>query len=475
MVTGLFEFKNGTPISNALCSFIIRNSTGPQQSKAGLTNISGMATVYFGFGSNYSDGIYELYSTVILGSTLNNTANTTFSIQRYIRPIIGIPTFIPATPGYNQTCLVNVSIEVSPAFGFVDTAQLWYLHPSLGWQSIIMTNSTYNIITGIGYYNATISAFDYNIDIASYIWVNDSLGNIGINNNSGVYYNYTIDDYWAPSIYDPTWTSPVAYLDQVNVTVRLIDDPLAVNNASGIDIVSLYYFNGVDWNNIQMTQMNGTIFDGFYTVLIPALPYGTSGLFYIWANDSANNPSLNNNSGLGFSYLIEDYVLPTITEVVINNIPITYNATANITCRVQEDLNGSGVDTVILIYNDGNQWLNISMNPIGGGNQFDDYYNAFIPEFRFNFTVQFYIWANDSVNNPAIDDNSTNYYSYYIYDFYDPNIQNPIKNDSIVEYTESVNINVQVTEPTLPTNSIRNIRNVCGIISIVDIANKSYH
>ncbi|MBD3226849.1 MAG: hypothetical protein GF329_01570, partial [Candidatus Lokiarchaeota archaeon] len=446
-VTAYFEFKNGTPIDNALCSFSIRNQSGELQAKADDTNASGIATVTFGFGQNYADGVYELWSTAV-NSTLkvNNTANTTFLIQRYIRPIIGEPTYIPNIPAYNQTCQVNVSIEVSPAFGYVDTAILWYLHPSLGWQSISMTNTTYNSITGIGHYNATIPAFDYNEIVASYIWANDTRGKIEINNNSGLYYNYTITDHWGPTVETPVWTSPVSYIDLTNVTVRIYDDPSAINNASGIDVVLLYYFDGLSWNQIQMNQINGTSFDAFYNVSIPALSFGTSAMFYIFANDSANNQIVNNNSGSNFTYLIEDYWGPSISEITLNNPPIIYNMTASITCRVQEPSGASGVDFVILSYNDGS-WNNITMDLLSGNNS-DGIYNASIPSLPYNTNVQYYIWTNDSSSNPSFDDNSGLYYSYLVEDHWGPSISEITLNDPLITYNITANITCRVQEPT---------------------------
>ena len=107
-----------------------------------------------------------------------------------------------------ESCVVNSSIWVETDEGFVDTAILYWLHPSLGWQSVSMTNTTYDPSTGIGYYNASIPAFAYGIEIATYIWANDTAGAIGINNNSGSYHNYTVTDYWGPTIEDPAWTPP---------------------------------------------------------------------------------------------------------------------------------------------------------------------------------------------------------------------------------------------------------------------------
>ncbi|NVM52338.1 MAG: hypothetical protein HWN66_01460 [Candidatus Helarchaeota archaeon] len=451
MVTGTFKFKNGTSIENGICSFFIRNGSGPLQNWGNLTDANGIAKVYFGFNDSYADADYELYGTATFGPVYNNTVYTTFTIQRYSYPLSDDPIFTPSPPGYNQTCLVNTSIWVSTDVGFVDTAILYYLDPSLGWQSTVMTNTTYDALTGDAYYNATIPAYDYGTEIACYIWANDTLGAIGINNNSGLFHNYTVTDYWGPIIYDPSWVTPNTYTNTVNITVRLTEDPAG----AGIATVLFYYHDGSTWNVLTMNQLNGTPFDAYYRGIIPEVSYGVDVLFYIWANDTANNPSINDNSGANFSYFVDDFWGPTIYSPAVTNAPIAYNMTANVICRVVEPTvpaNAAGVDIVILSYDNGTHWNNLTMSRYFG-NVYDGNYSALIPELAYGTLVRYWVWVNDSANNPSFDDNSGSYYSYVVDDLWAPIIGTPGQNDTVIEYTEAVNITVQIIEPLIPASA----------------------
>jgi len=444
-IVGTFMFKNGTIIPNALCNFIVRNASGPLQNKAAFTNSSGMANITFGFGDFYTDGIYEISSSASSSPYFNN-ATAPFTIQRYIRPEIENPTFTPTPPGYNQSCIVNASILVAPEAGFVDTAILYWLHPSLGWRNVLMTNTSYDPLTGIGYYNASIPTFAYGIEIATYIWANDTGGAIGINNNSNSYHNYTITDYWGPTIENPVYTSPpITYNMTVPITVHIIEDV----NASGTDTPLLYYFDGITWQVLTMGQINGTAFNGYFSAQIPETAYGITVQFYIWCNDTAGNPSINNNAGANYSYTITDLWAPSIGNPSQNDTVIEYTESVNITVQVMEPtvpINASGVQTVILSYWNSLTWTNITMNQVNG-TIYSAFYSAVIPNYTYGTTIAYMIFARDVAGNEGLNNNANNYFNYTIVDITDPTIYDPIENDTIIEYFEDINITVQITEP----------------------------
>jgi hypothetical protein len=243
---------------------------------------------------------------------------------------------------------------------------------------------------------------------------------------------------------------PITYNKTANVTCRVEEQP----SAAGVSKVILSYHNGVSWNNVTMVRYSGDAYDGYYRALIPAIAYGITVQYWIWCNDSANNIRFDNNLTFYYRYRVNDFWGPSISGLSINT-PITYNKTAIIQCLVQEPTvpqNAAGTQTTLLIYRTGVSWINITMNRFMG-DPYNGQYQAFISPLPYGTTVQYWIWCNDTAGNPSWGNNGGSYYSYFVTDLWGPSIGTPTQNDTIVEYTDAVNISVQIMEPTLPANA----------------------
>lgn len=449
-VDAYYGFTNGTPIANALCTFLFRNASKILGSKSDFTDVTGVATQSFGT-IGYAEGWYEMYVTALKGN-YTKVANRTFFITAYDGPIILDPTLTPDPPAYNESSLVNVSIGVAPGYANITGAKLSFYNGT-GWYNLTMTNSTPIDWRGFAYYDASIPPHNYNLQISYKIWSIDSLGNQSWNDNGGQLFNYTVGDRWGPTVDDPTWTTPITYNTTVNVTVRIREDPLSPTVPSSIFNASLFYQFGAIPVEILMSQLNGTLRDGYWTGLIPTLSYGTNVDFWIQSFDSAGNPTVNNNGGANFSYTVDDFWGPTISNILLNNAPIAYNMTANITCRVQEPTVpalASGIDEVILGYHDGLGWNNISMTWTGG-TPYDSNYQAFIPEIQYGTTVLYYIWCNDTAGNPTLDNNSGSAYPYFVNDFTPPNISSVVVANAPIAYPMPTNVTCLIQELSVPT------------------------
>ncbi|MHA1264619.1 MAG: hypothetical protein ACTSRS_05210 [Candidatus Helarchaeota archaeon] len=443
-VDAYFGFSNGTPITNAICAFALRNASGPLQNKADFTDGTGIATQNFGT-TGYGEGWYEMYVTATKGN-YSQVVNQTFFITAYDGPIIKSPILTPNPPAYNQSALVNVSIGVPPHYASITGALLSYYNGT-GWYNVTMTNITIPDGNGYAYWTGTIPPHSWNLQISYKIWAIDSLGNQSWNDNSGQLFNYTVTDLGAPIISIPTWTTPVSYNTTVNVIVHITEDPTSPTLSSGVHTVILYYQTGSSPSAVFMGPYNGSIWDGYWTANIPPHSYASNVSFWIFANDSAGNSI----SGAINNYVVGDFWGPTITNVLIDNVPIAFNMTANVTCRIQEPTTASGVQSTFLYYRvEGGGWNSVVMTRYSG-DQFDGLYTGLIPTYQYGFLIEYYIWANDIAGNPSINDNESNYYSYVVDDFTPPVISEIWIANIPITYNDSANITCRIQELSIPT------------------------
>ncbi|TFG31282.1 hypothetical protein EU527_12885 [Candidatus Thorarchaeota archaeon] len=94
-------------------------------------------------------------------------------------------------------------------------------------------------------------------------------------------------------------TNPM-YYESVLVNIEATD----ITGVSG----SLWYYNGVSWNAVSLTSMGG-----HFEALIPPIPYGTDVLYYFNLTDPVGNWAIYDNSGLYYSYVIDDDIDPIVT------------------------------------------------------------------------------------------------------------------------------------------------------------------
>jgi len=112
--------------------------------------------------------------------------------------------------------------------------------------------------------------------------------------------SYRVGDPYPPTILyvDHSPQSP-NYNQSVSVFAEVTEPP----NASGVELVTLSYWNGSDWTNVTMTLENT-----FYTATIPALPYGTTVQYKVLARDYAGNWATSDV----YSYNVTDEYLPIV-------------------------------------------------------------------------------------------------------------------------------------------------------------------
>jgi len=437
-----FRFYNGIPVVNALCGFILRNSTGPLQSKAAFTNSSGIAIQSFGT-TNYKEGYYEMYVT---GSKDNYTsiANQTFFISAYNGPIIKKPKLTPDPPAYNQVPTVNVSIGVSPIYATITNAILSYYNGT-GWFNQTMTNYTNPNAQGFAYYRASIPPHAWNTRVSYKIWAKDSLGNQTWNDNMKHYFNFTIIDPYAPLIGSPIQNDTnILYMEAVKIMVPVTEPPLA----SSVQVVILGYWTGAGWTNVTMVRVSGTNYNGNWNGTIPAQAYGIRVAYRIFARDFAGNMALNNNGGNFFNYTVRDPYAPIIGTPIQNDTNIVYTEAVKVMVPVTEPLLASGVQAVTLSYWTGAGWTNVTMIRVSGTN-YNGNWNGTIPAQAYGIRVAYRIFARDFAGNTALNNNGGNFFNYTVQDPYAPIIGTPIQNDTNIAYTEAVKVMVQVTEPLM--------------------------
>jgi len=171
---------------------------------------------------------------------------------------------------------------------------------------------------------------------------------------------------------------------------------------SGVANVTLSY--SVDLGeSINLTMLE---IDGLYEAEIPPQPYNMTVAFLVYAWDNAGNVAV---SGVD-SYVVSDFHDPVISY--IERVPGSpdYNESVSVFVNVTEPSFASGVKEVILTYNNGTDWMNVTMS-------FEDgLYVATIPELPYGTVVQYTVYAFDVAGNWAVMD----VYSYTVGDRFMP-------------------------------------------------------
>lgn len=171
---------------------------------------------------------------------------------------------------------------------------------------------------------------------------------------------------------------------------------------SGVANVTLSY--SVDLGeSINLTMLE---IDGLYEAEIPPQPYNMTVAFLVYAWDNAGNVAV---SGVDF-YVVSDFHEPVISY--IERVPASpdYNESVSVFVNVTEPSFASGVKEVILTYNNGTAWMNVTMS-------FEDgLYVATIPELPYGTVVQYTVYAFDVAGNWAVMD----VYSYTVEDPFMP-------------------------------------------------------
>jgi hypothetical protein len=192
------------------------------------------------------------------------------------------------------------------------------------------------------------------------------------------------------------------YPDAPNYDDSVVVLAFVTDSKSGVANVTLCYFTGLGENvNLTMTKI-----DGFYKAEIPPRPYNTNVSFLIYAWDKAGNLAVSPI----YSYIVGDFYPPIITYVERAPAEPNYNETVQIFANATEPLFASGIKELILTYNDGASWINVTMTLQEG------LYIATIPELPYGSFVQYRVYAFDNAGNWAAVD----IYSYTVQDRFLP-------------------------------------------------------
>lgn len=170
----------------------------------------------------------------------------------------------------------------------------------------------------------------------------------------------------------------------------------------GIANVTLSYSVNMG-ENINIT-MNKT--DNLYTAKISPQPYNSTVTYLVYAYDKAGNVAVSAE----YSYVVGDYRPPVISY--IERVPASpnYNETVLVFANATEPSSASGVKEIILAYNNGTVWMNVTMSFQDG------LYVATIPELPYGTVVQYRVYAVDNAGNWAVMD----IYSYTVTDRFLP-------------------------------------------------------
>jgi hypothetical protein len=171
---------------------------------------------------------------------------------------------------------------------------------------------------------------------------------------------------------------------------------------SGVANVALSY--SVDLGeSINLTMCK---IDGFYEVELPPQPYNVTVTFLIYAWDNAGNVAVSAVD----SYVVNDFHPPVISYIEHEPASPNYNETVSVFVNATEPSFASGVGEVILNYNNGTAWMNVTLSFQDG------LYVAMIPELPYGTVVQYRVYAFDIAGNWAVMD----VYSYNVDDRFMP-------------------------------------------------------
>jgi hypothetical protein len=380
---------------------------------------------------------YNISATDAWGLTtvsLDNGIPWSYTVEDVDPPSINSVDQDPTTVRYTDP--VDVTANVTDG-GLISSVKLFYT--TNGWttsDNFTMTHTTGDLFV------ATIPAQSYGTTVQYYVNASDSADNWTVDDNGGSYYSYTVIDDIDPVISDVSHSpDPVEYDDSPITVTCTVSDP-----GSGVVTVTLYYSTD-GWASSNPVSMTGT---DTYTGNIPG-PFatGTTVLYNISATDGAGNSVLEDNSGLSYSFTVEDNTDPQITNVGHSPDPVEADdVDVTVSCDVVDP--GSGVNTITLWYRlDGGSWLSLAMTHTTG-----DQYQADIPAQSFGTFVEYYIVAIDNAANSATEDNGGSYYSYTVTDPTPPVIMNVSHTPTPVEYTDSPVVGCDVTDAGSGVNTV---------------------
>jgi hypothetical protein len=236
-------------------------------------NSQDAVTAYDPGVSNQTARTQELY-----GSSFSSTFGTTLqfypletSIYATYDPVVvkvGVANY-PQTPSYDES--VTVTAYAVDGGVLAGPVVLSYSTTANGnWVSVSM-------ISDGGLYTAQIPPHRYNTVVYYKVSAQDARGELIVSGTQ----SYKVADLKPPTV---SYLERTPVLPNYNETVTIsarFSEPL---DASGIELVTLSYWDGSAWADVNMTLINGT-----YTAVIRPLPFGTTVNYTVSASDHAQN------------------------------------------------------------------------------------------------------------------------------------------------------------------------------------------
>jgi hypothetical protein len=199
-------------------------------------------------------------------------------------------------------------------------------------------------------------------------------------------YQYTVMsfDILPPTVHECYWV-PLVPNETDSVTVYVnVTDPSGLGQ-----MPELNFYDGTYWHDYDMH------FDGqYYYVTIPAYPYGTHILLQLTAWDGQGNIGI---TPLGeYTVQSSDQEGPSITDLIYTPTTPYENESIQVSVTITD---ANSIMQVILSYNDGNLWRNLTMHA-----ETINQYTMTIPAIGSSITIQLQIYALDAVGNWANTD-----------------------------------------------------------------------
>ncbi len=302
-------------------------------------------------------------------------------------------------PYYYQDVIIDLTVK--DALIIVDYVQLYYQNDTT-WYYVDAIN------IGGDVYRATIPKSDYGTVYHYYILSADIYGNTAIDDNSGMYYTFSIGDDIEPiiSIIDP--------LNDTIVSDTIIISVTAEDLGSGINYVEFYdgaLFLGIDYSEDYQFELNTREYTNGYHEII-CVAYDNMGY---------------DNSESIFLFYDNDLAAPTLNYVVRTPLLPIYNEAVTIEANVTDD---STIAQIQLHYKFGDAtWVDVDMTLLGSS-----VYSATIPTAPWDTLVSYYITATDEYDQTSTFHSAESPYWYVVGDTINPSLAiSGLENDDVVK------------------------------------------
>ncbi|MHA1892612.1 MAG: Ig-like domain repeat protein [Promethearchaeota archaeon] len=362
---------------------------------------------------------------------------------------------------YYSTVTINVTItEATNGSGIASGAvQLNYAVNSIPKSSLTMTRVLGDNFNGT--WQVNISVQDY----GSVVTYNFTVSDVALNSIDGVDNDqYTVGDDVLPDInavsLDDGNDLIIEYDESAEAIIDLSEDVYPAKS-SGIHNVTLYYTQD-DWlSNSSITMHQKTGIDqwaGTWNCFLPKMTWNTTVKYRIRVEDLAGNL----NYSAIYNFTVRDLKTPSLGTPSVENTPIEYDETINISINIQEPVNSSGLQVVQINYSyTANSWHQELMN-LSSGTNFNGIWTANLTFYlEYGATFKYEIMANDTANNSII----SSQYQFTIDDLDAPTIHDILLLDNgdglmPIQYFEYPVIKINVSEVTSPNYSsgIDNVR-----------------